>query len=73
MKVPYQLMQFKLKPEEYIEKLNAHVEGNPSDIEAWQEMGIIYLESANFQKAGYCYEELITINPRNDHYFVRLG
>ena len=59
--------------DQYFFHLNGFLEDNPNELEGWQELALVYHETGNIQKAAYCYEELMMLNPRNDHYFVRLG
>jgi tetratricopeptide (TPR) repeat protein len=46
-----------------ISMLNKYIEINQVDEEAWYELLDIYLNKQNFQKAQFCFEELIVINP----------
>ena len=48
-----------------IQILNKFVETNQDDSEAWTELADIYLSKQNYSKALYCYEELLSIQPRN--------
>lgn len=54
-----------------IAMLNKYLEINQVDEEAWEELCDIYLSRQNFQKAQYCYEEILSINPINYQYNLR--
>lgn len=41
------------------------------DEEAWLELCDMYLAKQNFQKAQYCFEELIAVNPLNYQHNLR--
>ena len=53
-----------------ISVLNKYVEVNQEDSEAWLELADIYLSKQNYQKALFCYEEILSNQPRN--YLVNL-
>ena len=48
-----------------IKVLNQYIEANQDDTEAWTELADIYLSKQNYSKAIFCYEELLSIQPRN--------
>ena len=48
-----------------IQLLNKYLEANQQDTEAWLELSDIYLARQSYDKAQYCYEELLTFNPNN--------
>ena len=48
-----------------IAMLNKYLEINQVDEEAWLELCDMYLAKQNFQKAQFCFEELIAVNPLN--------
>ena len=45
--------------------LNKYIEVNQEDIEAWMELCDIYLSKQSYAKAIYCFEELLSIHPKN--------
>ena len=45
--------------------LNKYIEVNQEDIEAWTELSDIYLSKQNYAKALYCFEELVSMHPKN--------
>lgn len=45
--------------------LNEHLKEFPTDVEAWHELGEIYLKHGSFKYALYCFEEILLHNPRN--------
>ena len=51
--------------------MNKYLEINQVDEEAWYEMADMYLSRQNFQKAQYCYEELLAVNPTNYQHNVK--
>jgi len=54
-----------------VDELNAYLEDNMLDKEAWLELGDIYLEKLQYQKALFCYEQLCILAPKNMNYFLR--
>ena len=46
---------------EAINMLNRYLETNQQDTEAWLELTDIYLSKQNFEKAMFCYEEILTM------------
>jgi ER membrane protein complex subunit 2 len=58
-------------PNDAISMINKYLEINQIDEDAWMELCDIYLSRQNFQKAQYCYEELIVINPQNYQYNIK--
>ncbi len=50
---------------EAIELLNRYLEANQQDTEAWLELTEIYLSRQNFEKAQFCYEEILSTAPNN--------
>ena len=58
-------------PNDAITMLNKYLEINQIDEEAWLELCDIYLSKQNFQKAQFCYEELISVNPNNYQYNLK--
>ena len=49
------------------------LEDNPCDIEAWIELSRIYTEKGLYLRALFCMEEVVVLNPENEHYMVRLA
>ena len=43
--------------------LNKYLENNQQDTEAWLELSDIYLVKQNFEKAQFCYEEILATQP----------
>jgi len=43
------------------------------DKEAWVELGDIYLESLEYNRALYCYENLMLLAPKNFHYYIKVA
>ena len=50
---------------EAVNLLNNYIEANQTDVEAWLELTDLYLSRQNFDKAQYCYEEILTMQPTN--------
>ena len=65
--------KFSHDTDQYVEHLNLFLKSYPADLEAWQELGSIYTTTKNYNKAAFCYEELLVVNPSNTHAYVRLG
>ena len=55
---------------EAISILNKYIEQTQDDCEAWQQLADIYCARQNFSKAMYCYEEIVSSQPRN--YMINL-
>lgn len=53
--------------------LNQYLSDFPQDVEAWMELADIYMETLNFHKAVFCYEEVILLNPTDLHYLIKLA
>lgn len=47
------------KLNEAIQMLNRYLETNQQDTEAWLELSDIYLGKQNYEKARFCYEEVL--------------
>lgn len=43
------------------------------DFEAWLELADLYLEQCMYQNAGFCFEELIVLQPQNYFLYVKYG
>ena len=56
-----------------IAMLNKYLEINQVDEEAWLELCDIYLNRQNYAKAQYCYEEILSVNPLNYQYNIKLA
>ena len=50
---------------ETIVLLNKYLEVNQQDGEAWLELTDLYLSRQNYEKAQFCYEEILTMQPNN--------
>ena len=50
---------------EAIQLLNAYLEANQHDTDAWLELTEIYLSRQNYEKAQFCYEEILAAHPNN--------
>lgn len=50
---------------EAITLLNQYLEVNSMDSDAWTELSDIYLTKQNYQKAQFCYDEILSNNPHN--------
>ncbi|OAF64314.1 TPR repeat protein 35 [Intoshia linei] len=59
------------KIDEAIELLKKYLEIFMQDAEAWMELSCLYLSVCEYDKAAFCMEELILINPSNDFYHER--
>ena len=59
--------------DDYVESLNEYLKENPSDYEAWLELGDIYTEKSQYLRALFCYEEVVVLCPENDYYFLHLA
>ncbi|XP_077990305.1 ER membrane protein complex subunit 2-like [Glandiceps talaboti] len=54
-----------------IKELNEHVKWFMTDHEAWMELADLYIYEQEYNRAGYCLEELILSNPHNHLYHQR--
>ncbi|KAJ5072117.1 tetratricopeptide repeat protein [Anaeramoeba ignava] len=52
-----------------IKKLNQYLEVYMLDIEAWEELCELYLQTESYSKARFCLEELILLNPNESKYY----
>ena len=50
---------------ECVQELNAYLAIYQCDAESWWELAEIYLGENEYEKAAFCFEELIIINPHN--------
>lgn len=50
---------------EAIALLNKYLEANQQDTDAWLELTDIYLSRQNYEKALFCYEEILSTQPNN--------
>lgn len=50
---------------EAVKELNKYLEIFQCDAESWFELAEIYLSEYEYEKAAYCFEELILLNPAN--------
>ena len=58
---------------EYAKKLADYLEKNFTDVDAWVELGNIYEENLDFDKATHCYEEVLLLKPNDMRVFMKLG
>ena len=66
--------------ESAITDLNKYIESNPLDKESWLELADIYMSSLeythtndSYQKAVFCYEELLMISPDSLHIMNKIA
>ncbi|XP_033126866.1 ER membrane protein complex subunit 2-like [Anneissia japonica] len=57
--------------DEAIKELNTHLKQFMGDQEAWKELADLYIVEQHYEKAVFCYEELILSNPHNHLYHQR--
>ncbi len=53
-----------------LEDLNAYLANNQADLEAWQYLANVYIENQLYNKAMYCYEELLATYQQNYYLFL---
>lgn len=53
--------------------MNVYLEDNPNDGEAWLELADFYLETLNYSRALFCYEELVLLYPKKYMYMMRIA
>ncbi|KNG77578.1 hypothetical protein PFMG_03637 [Plasmodium falciparum IGH-CR14] len=53
-----------------IQILNDHLKEFPVDVEAWHELGEIYLKNCYYTYALYCFEEILMHAPKNLYYIL---
>lgn len=58
---------------EYAESLCEYIKDNGDDKEAWLELAILYERALNFDRAVYCYEELLLLDPENFALYLKLA
>ncbi|KAG8196762.1 hypothetical protein JTE90_014495 [Oedothorax gibbosus] len=56
---------------EAVKELTDYLKKFMSDHEAWMELSDLYLSEQDYNKAAFCYEELILYNPHNHLYHQR--
>lgn len=54
-------------------KLEKTISQNPDDVSAWVELGNLYFDSNNYQKAIDAYNKSLTLNPNNANVITDLG
>lgn len=59
--------------EQAIKYLNDYLAIAQHDHQAWQLMADIYMKTHNFQKAIYCWEEMLLANPNNFLYNLKIA
>ncbi|XP_071959368.1 ER membrane protein complex subunit 2-like isoform X2 [Antedon mediterranea] len=57
--------------EDAIKELNTHLKQFMGDQEAWKELADLYILEQHYDKAVFCYEELMLNNPHNHLYHQR--
>ena len=62
-----------LTAQEYVSELNKYLEDFPEDIEGWMELADTYERKQQFEKAIYCYEEILLIDPNRINLYQKLG
>lgn len=58
---------------DFIQQMNTYLELNPNDGEAWLQLGDLYLEHLNYNRALFCYEEVVVLFPKRFIYLLRLA
>uniref|UniRef100_A0A0G4IAG3 ER membrane protein complex subunit 2 n=1 Tax=Chromera velia CCMP2878 TaxID=1169474 RepID=A0A0G4IAG3_9ALVE len=58
---------------EAVDKLKEYLDEFPMDIEAWHELGCLYLYQSNLPKAVFCFEELMLHDPRNVYFVLTIA
>jgi len=58
---------------DYVNELNNYIDTNPLDKEAWLELADVYMEYLNYEKALYCYEEVLILDPESLNNMMRIG
>jgi len=53
------------KNSEAIEEINRYLDQFSTDVEAWHELGELYIECGSLQRAIFCFEELLVQNKRS--------
>ncbi|MFP4316802.1 MAG: tetratricopeptide repeat protein [Desulfovibrionales bacterium] len=56
-----------------IDALQAQVEQNPTDVQAWVSLGNLYFDTHQFQKAIQAYERSLELDPTNPNVWTDLG
>lgn len=56
-----------------IEELNEYLKKNIMDKEAWLELGDVYMEYMNYEKALFCFEEVLLLEPENIPNMIRIA
>lgn len=58
------------KTTEAIEAINEYLKTFSTDQEVWHELAELYIEAGSLQRALYCFEELILVNPRSLYHIL---
>lgn len=58
---------------DYVNELNNYIDIYPLDKEAWLELADVYMEYLNYEKALYCYEEVLILDPESLNNMMRIG
>lgn len=53
--------------------MNDYLYHNSSDGEAWMELADVYLENMSYNKALFCYEELLILFPKKFFYMMKIA
>lgn len=61
------------KDKKYVELLLGLLDFTPLDVETWSELGETYYQLANVDKAIWCFQEVLLIQPFNYYVCARLG
>nr|CCA24292.1 conserved hypothetical protein [Albugo laibachii Nc14] len=73
MKRKIAVLKAQEKTQEVIMALNAFLKTYQTDQAAWLELAETYLVRGSYAYAGFCYEELLLLNPADSAYHVRLA
>lgn len=63
----------KLNSKEYVEALNSYLEENWDDADCWLELADVYEKKLNFEKAIYCFEEMLLLDPTEFSLYQKLA
>ncbi|GEQ68038.1 hypothetical protein JCM33374_g1704 [Metschnikowia sp. JCM 33374] len=58
---------------EYIKSLNYYLDLQPSDIKAWAELGDVYSSVGHYDKAVFCFKEVLLHKPDAHNFFYKAG
>ncbi|CAN3365981.1 ER membrane protein complex subunit 2 [Diutina catenulata] len=60
-------------PEAYIHALTTYLQTSPSDLVAWSELASTYHTVGHYDKAVFCYQEILLQEPQAYPFFYRVG